>query len=153
MYTWEGDPNATYKVLQRDPRQYPWGFYIEDMNGGFLKWFKSPKESLDFIVLEESEICTDIAEEITDIRNNLQSVVGASETLNATLLNEVNQILGNYNETRIKWWGEFSKLCKGEEEYSRGIIESFAGYCSCKTKTITPEYEQKFIEYIHEWGG
>ena len=153
MYTWEGDPDANYKVLQRDPRQYPWGFYIEEMNDGFLKWFESPKELLDFIVLEESEICTDIAEEIADIRNNLLSVLGASKTLNSTLLNAVNQILGNYNETRIKWWGEFSKLCKGEEEYSRGKIESFAGYCSCKIETIPPEYEQKFVEYIHEWGG
>jgi len=153
MYTWERDPDAAYKVSQRDPRQYPWGFYIVDMNGGLLKWFQSPKELLDFIVLEEPEMCTDIEEEIANIKNNMKSVIGASRTLNSTLLNDLNNILVNCNETRIEWWGEFSKLCKGEEEYSREIIESFAGYCSCKIKTVTPEYEQKFVEYIHEWGG
>ena len=153
MYTWEGDPEATYQVSQRDPRQYPWGFCIEAMNGRLLKWFISPRELLDFIILEESEICAEPGEEIIDIKNNLQSVLGASKTLDSTLLNEANNILSNFNETRIVWWGNFPKLCQGEEEYSREIIESFAGYCSLKIKTITPEYEQKFVEYIHEWGG
>ena len=162
MYSWYGNPDATFELSQRDPRQYPWGFYVEDINSGFLKWFESPKELLDFIVLEEPEIhmgieeeceiCPDV-EEITKIRNNLQSVIGASETLNSTLLDDVNKILCNYDEKRIKWWGEFSKLCQGEEEYSRELIERFAGYCAFKIKTVTPEYEQKFIEYIHEWGG
>ena len=123
------------------------------MNSGLFKRFESPKELLDFIVLEESKICTDIEEENAHIKNSLQNVIGPSITLNSTLLDEVNTILGNYNDTRIKWWGEFSKLCKGEEEYSRELIESFAGYCSCKIKTITPEYEQRFAEYIIDWGG
>jgi hypothetical protein len=163
-----GFPNVLQEASDRDPRRYPYGFFVSDVVGIFT-WFSSPDELFDTFVEAEPTVYASgsepgldkLTEELQAIRKRVKRPVALTEKLRR----EVNEVLGDNAD--LEWWGNFDDLRKGTGEFetdlrtwfreARGDVadeEDFEEEVEADTSRPIEPYEvDEFIDYLKHYGS
>ena len=175
MYQWKDKDwdEAWGLVVERDPREFSWGFYQHGLSmgsvGGF-SWYESQNELLDFIAAEirpyEDE---ELHIEMKTLLEDVLRQADLSKGLTPQLRKRINSIIGRrvsrggvlYYGTEILWWGQFSDLCAGKGAFARELVRDFLEYQEIvgekvqsdeEPAAIASDYVPQFVEYAKEYG-
>lgn len=158
MYAWQkmSVDEAEIFVSKRDPREYQWGFYSKPAFGdGQFSWFASVKELLFYVSHEMSRgDCAFLQDgsitihktKYLELKKAINKAIGESDILSANLMKKISKLLSS----EILWWGTFTGLCSGRNEWSKHFIAAFLS--DKNTKVLTTENIPEFINYINTWG-
>jgi len=115
--------------MERDPREYPFGFFTGSSSAldatRTFSWFESVDDLADFILtvepliygLEEEDLRTYYAE-VSPILRTLRTE-GFSDPLRERLNQEIR------DEFVIDWWGHFDELVAAQSDFAMNIVSGF----------------------------
>lgn len=154
-------PNSLDNAQDRNPIEYPFGFYIEDnhpeSSGGSFFWYKTQKEL-------EQAICNDLIDALTDgqgsdiqaVKNEITELFQNSDD---ELMSHLNVILAEL-ELQLLFMGSFEELCKGKDEWTKFFRESYREEClddieDMPTKKLQASIKKSeqvdFAEFVAEY--
>jgi hypothetical protein len=160
MYDWENLhwAEAASKVQERNPGRFGWGYFlVEGMPYGIgnFFWFDSPKELLAFLVQIEPELHAHSLdkEQRGNLRMVLKKIQSEADMRNGLTEQLQKRINDEIDGEAIVWWGTFSELCAGGNEFSDNFITDFferIGEAGKDTTVITAKYIPRFIKFLQE---
>ncbi len=123
-------PNSLDNAQDRNPIEYPFGFYIEDnhpeSSGGSFFWYTTKKELHQAISNDLIDALTDgQSSDIQAVKNEIAEFI---ENNDDELMNHLNVILAEL-ELQLLFMGSFEELCKGKDEWTKFFRESYREEC------------------------
>lgn len=117
-----GFPEVLQEASDRDPRQYPYGYFVSDVVGIFT-WFRTTDELFDtFVDAEPTVYGSDaepggnkLAEGLEAVRRRVKRPVVLGEKLRG----EINDVLGDSAD--LEWWGKLDDLLNGPGEFESDL--------------------------------
>jgi hypothetical protein len=166
-----GFPEVLQEASDRDPRQYPYGYFVSDVVGIFT-WFRTTDELFDtFVDAEPTVYGSDsepggnkLAEGLEAVRRRVKRPV----VLGGKLRGEINDVLGDSAD--LEWWGQLEDLLKGSGEFetdlrawfreSQGVVEGETeeeeegdeDSDGDPSRPIESYEVEEFLDYLRDYG-
>ena len=117
-----GFPQVLDDASERNPREFPFGYFVSDVVGLFV-WFRSPDELFDAFVEAEPTVYAAGSEpdleRLTKGLGKIRLRVSRPVHLTEKLRQEINDALGDSAD--LEWWGRFEDLLKGTGEFATDL--------------------------------
>jgi hypothetical protein len=143
-------------AVERDPRQHPIGYFTDSSSslysaGGFV-WFDSLEELTRGISEVEPRMYgLEPGEGLEAFQERVQPLLEA--VIQKGLTEELRLALDKAcsSEFRIFWWGTFTDLCAGRDDFAREVLDAYLDEDHAGQDLPAGEVES-FVDFLHTYG-
>jgi len=134
-------------AINRDPREYPFGYFHGD-NARVFMWFASEEELISHIA-ECAPVMFDLdASEAKDFGREVSQIFSGKAELSTENLASLNNVAKSF--LFVEWWGTFEDLVSGTSKLAKDLRLSLRD-----DETDSPVLESElddFVELIQRYG-
>jgi len=139
------------EMVQTDPRQAPWGYFLRSGELGYFSWFSSQAQLLQYLlqveVLHAPQTLPDQASyqaKVAQLLPALQAYASGNQSA-ALTCEALNPCLPGFE---LLWLGHFSELLQGTEAFALQLRSAYQG----QSEPISAEQQANFAEWLGDYG-